>query len=199
MSIKVVFGEVRFSYANVWEPTSINGSDDKKYNVSILIPKENKEVVEKVKKAINEAVKEGVSKFGRKIPPNLKNPLRDGDAERPDDEDYAGHYFLNANCKTKPGIIDRHKKPIEDTTEFYSGCYGYASVSFYAFNSAGNKGIACGLNNLMKTRDGENLGGRARAEDDFADINIDDNEDVDFFEEETPKGFKQSNDDYGIF
>ena len=181
MSIKVVFGEVRFSYANVWEPTSINGSDDKKYSVSILIPKQNKEVVEKVKKAINEAVKEGVSKFGGKIPPNLKNPLRDGDVERPDDESYTGHYFLNANCKTKPGVIDRYKKPIVDTTEFYSGCYGYASVSFYAFHSAGNKGIACGLNNLMKTRDGENLGGRARAEDDFADINIDDNVEEGFY------------------
>ena len=164
MSIKVVFGEVRFSYAHVFEPTSINGNDEPKYSVSILIPKQNKEVVEKVKKAINEAVKEGVSKFGGKIPPN-----------------YAGHYFLNANCKTKPGVIDRYKKPIVDTTEFYSGCYGYASVSFYAFHSAGNKGIACGLNNLMKTREGENLGGRARAEDDFADINIDDNVEEGFY------------------
>ncbi len=111
----------------------------------------------------------------------LKNPLRDGDVERPDDESYTGHYFLNANCKTKPGVIDRYKKPIVDTTEFYSGCYGYASVSFYAFHSAGNKGIACGLNNLMKTREGENLGGRARAEDDFADINIDDNVEEGFY------------------
>jgi hypothetical protein len=181
MSIKVVFGEVRFSYAHVFEPTSINGNDEPKYSVSILIPKQNKEVVEKIKKAINEAVKEGVSKFGGKIPPNLKNPLRDGDVERPDDESYTGHYFLNANCKTKPGVIDRYKKPIVDTTEFYSGCYGYASVSFYAFHSAGNKGIACGLNNLMKTREGENLGGRARAEDDFADINIDDNVEEGFY------------------
>ncbi len=105
MSIKVVFGEVRFSYAHVFEPTSINGNDEPKYSVSILIPKQNKEVVEKIKKAINEAVKEGVSKFGGKIPPNLKNPLRDGDVERPDDESYTGHYFLNEIAKQNRALL----------------------------------------------------------------------------------------------
>ena len=190
MAIKSVFGEVRFSYVHVWEPESINGSDEKKYSVSILISKKDKAIVEQVKKAINEAIKEGLSRLGGKVPPNMKMPLRDGDEERPDDEDYAGCYFLNANCKTKPGIIDRRKQPIEDTTEFYSGCYGYASVSFYAFNTSGNKGIACGLNNLMKTRDGENLGGRAKAEDDFKDIEIDDDDEYSDFD-----GFEKIDDD----
>jgi len=105
----------------------------------------------------------------------VKLPLRDGDTERPDDENYAGKMFVNANCKTKPGLIEKNGMEIIDTTEFYSGCYGKASVTFYAFNSNGNKGIACGLNNIMKTRDGEPLGGRSRAVDDFAnDIEEDD-------------------------
>ncbi len=199
MSIKVVIGEVRFSYANVWEPKKMEGSDEVKYSTCVLIPKSNKEAVRKVMKAIEEAKQEGIVKFGGKIPNNLKLPLRDGDKEREDDENFTNCYFLNASCKFAPGVIDRKKQQIIDTTEFYSGCYGYVSLNFYAFNTNGNKGIACGLNNIMKTRDGELLGGRSRAEDDFADINIDDNEDVDFFEEETPKGFKQSNDDYGIF
>ena len=180
MAVKTVFGEVRFSYCHVFEPDSINGSDEKKYSVSILISKKDKAIVEQVKKAINEAVKEGISRLGGKVPPNMKTPLRDGDEERPDDDDYAGCYFFNANCKTKPGIINKRKQPIVDTTEFYSGCYGYASVSFYAFNTSGNKGIACGLNNLMKTRVGENLGGRAKAEDDFKHITFDDDEYSDF-------------------
>ncbi|BFL15915.1 hypothetical protein K190097F3_14160 [Enterocloster clostridioformis] len=51
----------------------------------------------------------------------------------------------------------------------YSGVYGRASISFYAFNSSGNRGIACSLNNLQKIADGEPLGGKSRAEDDFAD------------------------------
>ena len=108
-----------------------------------------------------------------------KLPLRDGDVEREDDEVYAGHYFVNANANTKPGIVDKHGQPIMDSTEFYSGCYGYASISFYPFNANGNRGIACGLNNLMKTADGDPLGGRSRAEDDFKDL-IDDTEDDDF-------------------
>ena len=168
-STKVVTGEVRFSYAHVFEPASIEGSEPK-YSVSILIDKNDKKTLSRVEAAIEAAKQAGLSKFGGKIPANLKLPLRDGDTEREDDEVYAGKYFINANAKTKPGILDKGGNPIIDTTEFYSGCYGHASVTFYAFNTSGNKGIACGLNNLMKTRDGEMLGGRASAEDDFADL-----------------------------
>ena len=168
-STKVVTGEVRFSYAHVFEPASIEGSEPK-YSVSILIDKNDKKTLSRVKAAIEAAKQAGLSKFGGKIPANLKLPLRDGDTEREDDEVYASKYFINANAKTKPGLVDKGGNPIIDTTEFYSGCYGHASVTFYAFNTSGNKGIACGLNNLMKTRDGEMLGGRASAEDDFADL-----------------------------
>ena len=171
---KVVTGEVRFSYVNVFGPKSINGSDEK-YSVSLLIDKRDTKTIETIERAIEAAKQAGVAKFGGKIPPVLKLPLRDGDTERPDDENYAGKIFVNANCKTKPGLIEKNGMEIIDTTEFYSGCYGKASVTFYAFNSNGNKGIACGLNNIMKTRDGEPLGGRSRAVDDFAnDIEEDD-------------------------
>lgn len=174
VSTKVITGEVRFSYVNVFEPKSINGSDEK-YSVSLLIDKRDTKTIEAIERAIEAAKQAGVAKFGGKIPPVLKLPLRDGDTERPDDENYAGKMFINANCKTKPGLIEKNGMEIIDTTEFYSGCYGKASVTFYAFNSNGNKGIACGLNNIMKTRDGEPLGGRSRAVDDFAnDIEEDD-------------------------
>ena len=163
---KVITGLVRFSYAHVFEPASINGGDEK-YSVSILIDKNDKKTINAVENAIEAAKQNGIAKFGGKIPANLKLPMRDGDEEREDDENYAGCYFINANCKTKPGIVDEKCNPIMDSTEFYSGCYGHASITFYAFNSNGNKGIACGLNNLMKVKDGEPLGGRSKAEDDF--------------------------------
>ncbi|MBO6210449.1 MAG: DUF2815 family protein, partial [Schwartzia sp.] len=67
------------------------------------------------------------------------------------------------------GIVDASRQPILERSEVYSGVYGRASINFYAFNTNGNKGIACGLNNLQKIRDGESLGGKTRAEDDFAD------------------------------
>ena len=94
--------------------------------------------------------------------------MRDGDLERPDDEAYANSYFINANSAATPGIVAADRQPIIDRSEVYSGVYGRASINFYAFNSNGNKGIACGLNNLQKIKDGEPLGGKSRAEDDFA-------------------------------
>lgn len=177
MSTKVVTGEVRFSYLHVFEPAKVEGSDEEKYSVSLIIPKSDTKTIKAIEKAIEIAKEAGkMSKFGGKIPANLKTPLRDGDIDREDDENYADCYFINANCKTQPGLVYKNGQRIIDSTDLYSGCYGLASITFYAFNSNGNKGIACGLNNLMKVRDGEPLGGRSRAEDDFADFFEDDDE-----------------------
>lgn len=171
--MKVITGpDTRWSYANVWEAKSINGGTPK-FSVSLIIPKSDKATIAKIKAAIEAAYKEGEAKLkgnGRSVPALsvLKTPLRDGDTERPDDEAYANAYFVNANSATAPGIVDADRQPILDRSEVYSGVYGRASINFYAFNSNGNKGIACGLNNLQKIRDGEPLGGKSRAEDDFA-------------------------------
>lgn len=170
---KVVTGIVRLSYANVWEPVSINGSNPK-YSVSLIIPKDDKKTIEAINAAVDAAIQEGVAKFGGKVPNKaaLKLPLRDGDIER-DDEAYKGAYFVNANSTTAPQIVDRSVQPILDRSEVYSGCYARVSVNFYAFNSNGNRGIACGLGNIQKVKDGEPLGGKSSAVDDF-DTDLDD-------------------------
>ena len=176
---KVITGpETRWSYANVWDAKSINGGAPK-FSVSLIIPKTDVKTVEKIKAAIQAAYEEGQSKLkgnGKSVPPlsAIKTPLRDGDMERPDDPAYAGCYFINANSANAPGIVDADRQPILDRSEVYSGVYGRASISLYAFNSNGNRGIACGLNNLQKIRDGKPLGGKARAEDDFATEEDDD-------------------------
>ena len=120
---------------------------------------------------IDAAIEEGITKFGGKKPNRaaIKLPLRDGDIER-DDDAYKGHYFINANSKTAPQIVDKAVKPILDRDEVYSGCYGRVSLSFYAFNSNGNKGVACGLGNIQKIKDGDSLGGRPTAVDDFTTL-----------------------------
>jgi hypothetical protein len=164
---QVVTGEVRFSYLHVFQPHAVNQGDPEKYSVSLLIPKSDTATLNRIKTAIENAKTAGQATFGGKIPPNLKMPIRDGDTDRPDNPEYAGHYFINANSTSKPGVVDANVNPIIDSTELYSGCYGRADINFYAYNRNGNKGIACGLNNLQKTRDGETLGGRARAEDVF--------------------------------
>lgn len=165
---KVVTNPVRLSYANVWEAVSINGGTPK-YSVSLIIDKKDTKTVAAINAAIDAAIKEGAAKFGGKIPNKaaLKLPLRDGDVER-DDEAYKGCYFVNANSTSAPQIVDRAVQPILDRSEVYSGCYARVSINFYAFNSNGNRGIACGLGNIQKVRDGEPLGGKSSAADDFA-------------------------------
>lgn len=171
--MKVITGpETRWSYANVWEAKSINGGTPK-FSVSLIIPKSDTLTVSKIKAAIEAAYHEGEAKLkgnGKSVPPlaAIKTPLRDGDIERPDDPAYTNAYFINANSGTAPGIVDADRNIILNRAEVYSGVYGRASINFYAFNSNGNKGIACGLNNLQKVRDGEPLGGKSRAEDDFS-------------------------------
>ena len=171
---KVVTGTVRLSYEHVWEPASINGGEEK-YSASLIIPKSDKATVNAIQKAVDTAIEEGLAKFGGKKPNKaaIKLPLRDGDAER-EDEAYQNSFFVNANSRTAPQIVDRSVQPILDRNEVYSGCYIRASISFYAFNSNGNKGIACGLNNIQKIRDGEPLGGHANAADDFTTVEDED-------------------------
>jgi hypothetical protein len=171
---KVVTGVVRLSYANVWEPKSIQGGTPK-YSVSLIIPKSDVKTVNDINAAIDAAIKEGAGKFGGKIPPkgSLKLPLRDGDTER-DDDAYKNAFFLNANSATAPQIVDRDVNPILDRSEVYSGVYARVSINFYVFNSNGNRGVACGLGNIQKIRDGEPLGGKSSAADDFATAADDD-------------------------
>jgi len=175
---KVITGKCRASYANLNEPKSINGGKPK-YSCSIIVPKSDAVTVNKVKDAIRAAYDEGENKLkgtGKTAPPfaGIKQPLRDGDAERPDDAAYKNSYFINANSDTAPGLVDRDRNPIMDRSEIYSGIYARFSVNFYAFNSNGNRGIACGLNNVQKLSDGVPLGGKSKAEDDFSDDYDDD-------------------------
>jgi hypothetical protein len=166
---KVTTGKVRLSYAHLFEPHAIEGNEPK-YSVSVIIPKNDTETLKAIKEAVNEAKEQGKGKFGGKIPPTLKTPVRDGDEERPDDEAYKNAYFLNASSKNKPGVVDQNVQPVLDATEVYSGCYGRLTLNFYPFSASGNKGIAAGLGNVQKLADGEPLGAITRAEDDFDSV-----------------------------
>lgn len=177
MSTKVVTGTVRLSYLNVFKPKAINEGQDPKYSVCLLIPKEDKATLKKIRDAIETEKKAGAAeKWKGKVPANLKTPLRDGDVERADEHpEYAGMYFINANSSKKPVLLDECKDEILDPAELYSGCWGRANVNFYSFDVNGNRGIAVGLNALQKKRDDEPLGGTITVESAAADF--DDDED----------------------
>lgn len=169
---KVITGKVRLSYANIFEPKSINGSEPK-YSVSLIIPKSDTQMVETINQAIQNAIERDKGKWNGKVPANLKLPLRDGDEERPDDEAYANSYFINANSTKAPAVVGTKRDRLTGKAiqlgedEVYSGCYGRVSINFYGFNASGNKGVACGLGNIQKVADGERLGGGSTAEEDF--------------------------------
>jgi len=167
---KITIKNVRFSYAHVFEPSAINDKSEKKFSVCLLIPKKDKDGIAKIEQAIEAAIEKGlVSLFGGKRPKNLKLPFRDGDEEREGKPEYAGMMFINATSKSRPSVFDESVERIIDPEEFYSGCYGSASVNFYAYDKAGSKGIACGLNGVQKLKEGERLSGGAATEDDFKD------------------------------
>ena len=172
---KVITGpKTVMSYLNVNEPKTPLGGGTPKYSVSLIIPKSDTVTIAKIQAAIQAAYTEGESKLkgsSKYVPAleDIKTPLRDGDKDRRGDDVYKNAYFVNANSTTKPGVVDANRQPILDSSELYSGIIGRASINFYAFNSNGNRGIACGLNNIQKLSDGTPLGGRSRPEDDFAD------------------------------
>ena len=166
---KVTTGLVRLSYAHLFEAHAIEGNEPK-FSVSVIIPKTETDTLNTIKEAVEQVKIDGVSKWGGKVPPNLKTPLRDGDAERPDDDAYTNCYFLNASSKNKPGVVDQNVHPVLDATEVYSGCYGRLTINFYPFSASGNKGIAAGLGNVQKLAEGEPLGAFTSAESDFDSV-----------------------------
>ena len=177
---KVVFGPCRLSYTHLFSKYAPDGDPTSgKFMTNVLIPKDEKETVKAIQQAIEAGKKAAiVSKWGGKEPKKLDMPLRDGDTDKDDDEVYADCYFVNAKCNTRPGIVDKNKAPIVDEDEIYSGVWAIVSVTFYGYDVSGNRGVACGLNNVMKFKDGERLGGRSSADSDFADLDLEDDDDL---------------------
>lgn len=181
---KVVTGKGRFSYLQIWEARVQPGSTVPKFSVSFIIPKSDTKTINAVKAAIDLAYKQGTEKNWKGKNPNratMKPVLRDGDADRPQDDAYRGCMFVNAKSTTAPGVIDQAKNPILDRNVIYSGCYGRVSLNFYPFGpdkTGGAIGIACGLNNLQKLADGEPLSGRSDPDADFAEDYADDASDI---------------------
>ncbi|MEG0857811.1 MAG: DUF2815 family protein [Terrisporobacter sp.] len=168
-----VFIPCRFAYLNCFEPKSING-DEAKYSVCALIDKRNWKTINAINTCIEAAIKEFISKRKGQVPTDLKTPLRDGDMEFPEDEVFKNHVFLNAHTTIAPQIVDFNVEPILDKSLVYSGCYGIISVTFYGYHVDGNYGIAAGLGNIQKVKDGEHLSGPMDAVDEFDVVDTED-------------------------
>lgn len=170
---KVVTGKCRFSFCNIFEPQEPQGGGEPKYSVTLLIPKADKPTIEKFKAAMANARENFVARNGaNSLPAKPNNTLHDGDGMRDNGEEFGpeckGHYVITVSSKQKPVIVDANRELITDPAEVYSGCYGRASINFYAYSRNGKKGISAGLLSIQKLHDGEPFGTVGSA-DDFAD------------------------------
>jgi hypothetical protein len=173
---KILVKGVRFSYCNLTTPKVPLSGGDPKYQTTLLLPKSNVAMKQLIDKCIADAIEEGVkSKWGGVRPPTLAVPIHDGDGARPSDgmpygDECKGCWVFSASTKDKPQVVDARVMPILNDSDIYSGMYGNVSVSFYPYYKSGKKGIGCGLNNVMKTEEGESLSGRGSAASDFAEF-----------------------------
>lgn len=165
----ITTGEVRFSYLHVFQPFANQQGQEPKYSATILIPKSDTATKAAIDAAVQAAITAGVSaKWGGVRPPQPAICVHDGDGTRPSDgaaygAECKGCWVVttSSNQQHPPFVVDANVQPIINQADVYSGAYGRASITFYAYNYAGKKGIGCGLNGIQMLRDGEPLGGNS--------------------------------------
>lgn len=173
---RVVTGRVRLSFVHLFTPYKNPNATEPKYSATILLPKSDVATKQRIDAAISAAIEMGVSKTWNGVrPPMIAIPVYDGDGVRPSDgmpfgDECKGHWVFTASSKQAPQIVDAQLNPIIDQTQVYSGMYAHVSMNFFPYLNSGKRGIGCGLGNVQKVADGEPLGGRTNAQDDFAPV-----------------------------
>lgn len=175
IATKCLTGEVRISFEHLSRPYSNNGGEPK-YSCTILVPKTDTATYNDLKNALNAAYEAGVNDKWKGSRPQLRYPvIYDGDGVRPSGEAFGeeckGHWVLTASSKQQPQVVHQSNIRVQlAETDVYSGMYARVTLNFFPYENSGNRGVGCGLGNVLKTRDGEPLSGRASAESDFKDL-----------------------------
>lgn len=173
---KVLTGEVRLSYCNLIQPRApLSGQGDPKYSVTILIPKTDVATKADIDTSIEAAARDAVGKLWGGVRPRFDSIVWDGDGTRknglPFGSECKGHWVLTASTKQKPQVVGIDNINAElAPQDIYSGMYGRVTLRFFGYSQSGNRGVGCGLGNVLKTREGEPLSGGASAAADFAGI-----------------------------
>ena len=178
IATKVLTNEVRLSYTHLSQPYANpkQANAEPKYQTTLLIPKTDTATYNDILQSMNAAYEAAVAGDWKGLRPQLKNALiYDGDGTRTDGSAFGpeckGHWVITASTKRKPQVVDISNVNVElAPQDIYSGMYARVTLNFFAFNTNGNKGIGCGLGNVMKTRDGDPLAGGATAAQDFEGI-----------------------------
>ncbi|CEP49062.1 DUF2815 family protein [Paraclostridium sordellii] len=164
LKTKVITGKVRLNYTNLFKPKAIEEGSEPKYSATLIIPKKDMKIVNKIALALDSATENG-KPIWKDQDEEVLICVKDGDKEKIGEEAYKDSYFINASSKYKPGIVDINLNQIIDETQIYSGCYARCSINFYPYNQEGKIGIACSIENIQKLSDGEMLGRTSAAQD----------------------------------
>ena len=171
MATKVITGKVRFSYAFLSKPKQNDRGEDK-FSVTILLPKSDKATYNALRAAEREAAEKKFPGKPDAFYKAIKSVIHDGDGLRPGGEAFGpeckGCWVFTASTSDRPGCIDEDLQPLMEPIK--SGDYGRVSINMYGFDTAGNRGVAAGLNNVQLLERGESLGGRSDAASDFAEF-----------------------------
>lgn len=173
--VKRVIVVGRLSYPKLFKPESSFGKDPQ-YSCELVIPKDSD--LSKLKAAMAAAVNEKWPDPKKR--PKLKNPLRDGDEDKPNNEQYEGSYFIAARGKNKPAVvIGKDMIPCESESEVYPGRKAAISVTASPFefkdeNGGSARGVKLFLNSVMLlAKDDVRWGGAVGdPETDFEDMDF---------------------------
>lgn len=190
----------RASYPHLFKPNTSFEGQEPKFGITMLFPKNAD--LSGMKKAAQNALIEKWGSDKTKWPKKLRNPFRDGDAEK-DSEEYKGVWFISATSKKQPGVVNQQLEPIisesTDSDGFYAGCFARATLIAFAYDTAGNKGVSFALQNVQKVKDGKPFSGRKSASEDFEVIE-DTSEDAENYggSDESPESGESDESDMGF-
>lgn len=72
-------------------------------------------------------------------------------AASPFGDECHGCWVITASTKNKPQVVGQDNINVElAPQDIYSGMYARVTVRFYPFNTAGKRGVGCGLGNVRK-------------------------------------------------
>lgn len=171
---KVITPVARLSFPNLFHARSYNNQDPK-FSCTLVFDEEAQKdpKFKAIKAAAAAAVRD---KWGDNPPKNMKSPFRKGEEKEGMDGFPDGSIFIGCSSKQKPGVVNRKKDPI-DEDEIKAGDYVIASIRAFAYDNSGNRGVSFGLDNVLKYKEGDPLGGgRQRAEKDFEDLSFEDDD-----------------------
>lgn len=167
-------GQCAFVNLLVAKP-GLNPAEGSKYSIILIFDKEAQATPEfaRMKEAVKKAI---VDKWGANPPSGLKAPFRPS-AEKADKGFPADCVFISISSKLKPEVVDAEGLDVFEASQLYTGMIGRASLSIYAYDKGGNKGVSFGLNNFQKLAAGERKYGKSSAASDFgvtaADAQVD--------------------------